>query len=91
MINIQTAIRQCRIARKLGKISNEEQQAIIRRINPNAEAKEVWAKVHKLLKSIHQDVAPLIQARRQAERELYQIKFVGIDGRTNYRRQAARA
>jgi hypothetical protein len=72
MINITTAVRQMRIARKLGKISNEIQTRVMRRLGFNRMAQ--WESMMRLRAQIERDIAPVMVARKEAEADLFQIK-----------------
>jgi len=73
-MNIQTAIRQMRIGRKLGKINNEIQSRIMRRLAPR-ESQLHWEALMRLRASIEKEIAPKLAALRQAEEECFQIRF----------------
>lgn len=74
-MNIQTAIRQMRIARRLGKLSNEQQNRIMRKISPRP-AQSLWQSMRNMLESIKAEptVKKELEAKRAAERDLFQIK-----------------
>lgn len=67
MINIQTAINQCRVARKLGKISNNQQLRILRKLGVKPVKAENWEYMCNLRASIMREVTPAIKAARDAE------------------------
>lgn len=74
MMNIDKAIRQMRVARRLGKISNEQQERILRkRAGRNRFA--TWERMMALRASIEKEIAPILAAKREAERDLFQVKF----------------
>ena len=91
-MNIQIALNQMRIARRLGKISNEIQSRTLRRLgyapavavsdyrSPSAllaPPTPQWIAMMGLLESIKAEIAPMLEAKRQAERECYDIRFAG--------------
>lgn len=81
MLNIKTAVRQMRVARRLGKISNEVQTRIMRRLAPR-ESQVHWENMMALRASIAREIAPAIHAKRVAERECFDIKYtVGAEAR----------
>ena len=67
MMNIQSAIAQCRIARRQGKISNQVQQRTLRRLNGPGIMGAHWQKMLKLRITVDRDVAPQMEAIKQAE------------------------
>jgi len=73
MINITTAVRQMRIARRLGKINNEIQTRMMRRLGFNRMAQ--WESMMRLRAQIERDIAPILTAKRAAEAELLQVKY----------------
>lgn len=84
MIDIHKALAQLRIARKLGKISNEVQARQLRRLGyapaiAIADAAklraEQWQGMMGVLKSIHAEIAPAIAAKRQAERDCFDVRY----------------
>ena len=74
MMNIQSVLRQMRTARRLGKISNEVQTRLIRRLAPR-QSQLNWEAMMRLRAQIEKDIAPIITARREVEAECYQIPF----------------
>ncbi len=74
MLNINTALRQMRTARHLGKLSNEQQVRILRkRCGVNRMA--TWERLMALRASIEREIAPILAAKRQAERECFDVKY----------------
>ncbi len=73
-MNIQSAISQMRIGRKLGKISNEVQTRVLRRFAPR-DTQLQWEAMMRLRSQIERDIQPIMKARKAAEAECYQIKF----------------
>jgi hypothetical protein len=81
MMNIQSAINSLRIARKLGKISSEQQARILRRLKHipliqmesqiKAKMLSVWAPLNNLRKQIDAEVQPILDQRNQAEDNLF--------------------
>jgi len=63
-----------RVARRLGKLSLDQQNRILRRIHPRPSTL-TWERMMALRASIAKDVAPILQARREAERDCFDIKF----------------
>ena len=80
MMNIQTAIRQMRVARRLGKISNEVQTRIMRRLRPR-ESELQWERLMALRASIERDIQPIIAAKRAAERDCFDIKYMVVESK----------
>lgn len=78
MMNIQSAIRQMRVARRLGKLSLDQQNRILRRLAPR-ESQLNWEKMMGLRAQIEKEIQPILQARRQAERECFQVKYVATE------------
>ena len=75
MMNIQSAIRQCRIARRLGKLTNEAQTRSLRKLGLVRENTRNWERMMALRASIDKEVAPILLARKQAEAIYYQIAY----------------
>lgn len=73
-MNIQNAISQMRIQRKMGKLSEERQARILRRFHPRHSQLQ-WERMMALRAEIEKDVQPKIQAMRQAERDCFQVKW----------------
>lgn len=63
-----------RIARRLGKINNEVQTRVMRRLAPR-ESQLHWEAMMRLRAQIEKDIAPIMAARRAAEYDCFQIKF----------------
>lgn len=80
MMNIQSAVRQMRIARKLGKISNEVQSRVMRRLAPR-QMELNWEAMMRLRAQIERDCAPVLAAKRAAEADCFQIKFKVTEGK----------
>ncbi len=68
-----------RIARKLGKISNEVQTRTMRRLGFNRMAQ--WESMMRLRASIEKEVAPILAAKHAAEADCFQIKFKVTEGK----------
>ena len=90
MMNIQHALRQLRIARKFGKISNEVQSRTLRRLGYapalalGEKAKLAatvstpeWSAMMGLLAAIETEIAPALEAKRKAERDCLDIRYAG--------------
>ena len=91
MMNIQATLKQCRVARKNGQISNEQQVRILRRLGKHpamlakiqAELKQrytappsaAWTALMELRNQIERDIMPTLLAKRQAERDCFDIQF----------------
>lgn len=69
-----------RIARKLGKISNEVQSRMMRRLAPR-ESEIRWESMMALRRQIEGDCAPALAAKRAAEAECFQVKFKVTEGK----------
>lgn len=63
-----------RVARRLGKISTEVQTRLMRRLSP-LQTQLNWEAMMRLRASIEKDVAPILAAKRAAERVCYDIKY----------------
>ncbi len=72
-LNLFNAIKIMRIARKLGKISLEQQQRLIRRLAPR-ESTLRWERMMALRASIEKAITPALQAKRAVEFEVFDIK-----------------
>ena len=90
MMNITTALNHLRVARKLGKISNEVQTRTLRRLGYapvvalSEKAKTIatvgsaeWRAIMDLRAAIEKDIAPQIEAKRKAERDCLDIRYTG--------------
>jgi uncharacterized protein with HEPN domain len=71
---IEKALRQMRTARKLGKITNEVQRRIMRKIAPR-ESEVHWEHLMALRSRIEHDIQPLLLAKKQAEATVFDIRF----------------
>ena len=67
MMNIQSAVKQMRIQRHLGKLSVETQNRIVRRMRGQSPSNIAWGRMMGLCRSINAEVAPLLDLRHQAE------------------------
>lgn len=73
-MNIQIALRQMRNSRKLGKLSLSQQDRIMRRIQPR-ESVLNWERLNALRAQIDSEVAPILQAKREAEHKSFQVRW----------------
>ena len=73
-INLEQAVRQMRVACKLGKISLDTQNRTMRRLGVNRFAN--WERMMALRASIEKEIAPILRAKREAERDCFDIKFI---------------
>lgn len=74
MLNINSAVRQMRVARKLGKISNETQTRLMRKLAPR-DSQLSWESMMRLRAQIERDIRPILQAKREAERDVFNVLF----------------
>jgi hypothetical protein len=75
-INLENATRQMRLARRMGKISNLEQTKIFRKLQRKVNGPNEWEKMMLLRASIAVEIAPVLEAKRKAELDTYDIKYV---------------
>lgn len=73
-INLFAVIRNMRIARKLGKISMETQQRVIRRLNPRPSILK-WEGLMALRATIEKEIRPAKLAKMEAEKEAFQVSY----------------
>jgi hypothetical protein len=66
MLNIHSAIRQMRIARRLGKLSLDAQNRLMRRLAPRPEVL-AWENMMALRATIEKEIQPQLDAARQAD------------------------
>lgn len=69
-----------RAARKLGKLSLEQQNRIMRRIQPR-ESSLSWERMMALRAQIEREIQPILQANREAEHECFQARFAKSEPR----------
>lgn len=65
-----------RLARRMGKISNVEQTRIFRKLQRKVNGPNEWEKMMVLRASIAVEIAPALEAKRQAELDTYDIKYI---------------
>lgn len=75
MMNIQSAVRQMRVARRLGKLSLDQQNRLMRRLAPRACVLR-WERMMALRASIERDIQPALMEKRKAEAEAFQVRFL---------------
>lgn len=73
--SLERAVRQMRIARHLGKISASVQRRIWRRI-AQPESAVRWEHMMALRASIEKEITPKLLAKREAEFDILDIKYV---------------
>lgn len=72
MTNIYNAICKANIAARAGRISEEVQARILRKLKPT-EADIRWQAMRKLQADVHKAIAPALEAKRVIERDILDI------------------